>query len=94
MPRSSKKPPFIAKSILKQIIKYSKSGNKSAIIRTKARSSTIVPELIGITFGVYNGKDYIPVTINERMVPLKLGEFSPTRNFGGHSGDKKVTKKK
>jgi small subunit ribosomal protein S19 len=65
---------------------------RSEVIRTWSRRSTILPQFVGLTFGVYNGKKFIPVNVTEEMVGHKLGEFSPTRTFHGHSGDKKVSK--
>jgi small subunit ribosomal protein S19 len=65
---------------------------RSDVIRTWSRRSTILPQFVGLTFGVYNGKKFIPVNVTEEMVGHKLGEFSPTRTFHGHSGDKKVAK--
>jgi small subunit ribosomal protein S19 len=65
---------------------------RSEVIKTWSRRSTILPQFVGLTFGVYNGKKFIPVNVTEEMVGHKLGEFAPTRTFSGHSGDKKVSK--
>ena len=77
---------------IKKAEKVIGTGRKE-VIKTWSRRSTILPQFIGITFGVYNGQKFVPVTINENMVGHKLGEFSPTRTFKGHTADKKVTKK-
>jgi len=69
-------------------------GTKKEVIKTWSRRSTIFPEFVGHTFGVYNGKEFIPVYVTEDMVGHKLGEFSPTRKFGGHGNDKQANKKK
>jgi len=84
MTRSLKKGPFIDERLLKKLKKI-KSGEKT-IIKTWKRSATIVPEMIGYTFGVYNGKEFIPVFVTEEMVGHKLGEFSPTTKFAKHGG--------
>ncbi len=93
MARSVWKGPFVDGYLLKKIQKLIESG-KSNVIKTWSRRSTIIPDFVGFTFRVHNGKDFIPVTITEDMVNRKLGEFSPTRTFRGHSGaDKKVIRK-
>lgn len=84
MSRSLKKGPYVDAKLLKKIAKL-KSGDKT-IIKTWARASTIVPEMVGFTFGVYNGKEHISVFITEDMVGHKLGEFAPTRKFIKHGG--------
>ena len=84
MSRSLKKGPFVDEKLLKKVSKL-KIGDKT-IIKTWARASTIVPEMIGFTFGVHNGKIHIPVFVSEDMVGHKLGEFSPTRKFIRHGG--------
>lgn len=90
MSRSVKKGPFIEKSLYKKIVEVRKSGSKK-MIKTYSRCSTIIPEMVGTTISVYNGKSWIPVYITENLVGHKLGEFSPTRIFRGHAGsDKKV----
>jgi small subunit ribosomal protein S19 len=79
--------------LLKKADKVRTSGRKE-IIKTWSRRSTILPQFVGLTFGVHNGNKHIPVLVSEDMVGHKLGEFSPTRTFRGHSGDKKATVKK
>lgn len=84
MPRSLKKGPYIEDRLLKKLVGL-KSGSQ-AVIKTWSRRSTISPEMVGFTFGVHNGKDFIPVHVSEEMVGHKLGEFSPTRKFNKHGG--------
>lgn len=84
MTRSSKKGPYVDSKLLKKIGKLKSYGN--AIIKTWSRDSEISPQMVGFTFGVHNGKDFIPVTIIEEMVGHRLGEFSPTRKFVRHGG--------
>ncbi|MDR0383047.1 MAG: 30S ribosomal protein S19 [Spirochaetaceae bacterium] len=92
MSRSIKKGPFIEKSLYKKILEMSKSTERR-MVKTYSRCSTIIPEMVGITISVYNGKTWVPVYITENLVGHKLGEFSPTRIFRGHSGsDKKASK--
>jgi small subunit ribosomal protein S19 len=86
--RSIKKGPFIDDSLLEKVRRQENEGNKM-VIKTWSRRSTITPELIGFTFAVHNGKKFIPVFVTENMVGHKLGEFSPTRTFYSHSGDRK-----
>lgn len=88
MARSIKKGPFADKHLLKKVEK-SIAENSKKPIKTWSRRSTIFPDFIGITFQVHNGKDFINVFVTEDMVGHKLGEFSPTRKFGGHGDDKK-----
>ena len=88
MARSVKKGPFADASLLKKVDAMNAAGDKS-VIKTWSRRSTIFPEFIGHTFAVHNGKEFIPVYVTEDMVGHKLGEFSPTRKFGGHGSDKK-----
>lgn len=90
MARSLKKGPFIDDHLIKAVQKA--SGGK--VVKTWSRRSTIIPEFVGHTFAVHNGKKFIPVYVNENMVGHKLGEFAPTRTFHGHGEDKKVAKKK
>lgn len=91
MPRSLKKGPYIDKKLFKKVIKAKESGERKAI-KTWARSSTISPEFVGLTFAVHNGMKFIPVYITENMVGHKLGEFSPTRVFRAHGAHtEKVT---
>lgn len=92
MSRSIKKGPFIAKSLYQQVVDMQKGGEKR-MLKTYSRCSTIIPEMVGTTISVYNGKTWIPVYVTENLVGHKLGEFAPTRIFRGHSGtDKKVVK--
>lgn len=88
MSRSVKKGPFIAKSLYKKIVDQSKASKKQ-MIKTYSRTSTIIPEMVGLTISVYNGKTWVPVYVTENLVGHKLGEFAPTRMFRGHAGDKK-----
>lgn len=93
MSRSVKKGPFIEKSLYKKIIEASKQGDKK-VLKTYSRCSTIIPEMVGLTLSVYNGKSWVPVYVTENLVGHKLGEFSPTRVFRGHAGsDKKADRK-
>ena len=89
MPRSLKKGPYIAPALLKKVL-VTRNANSNKVIKTWSRRSTILPEMVGITFAVHNGKKFIPVFVSENMVGHKLGEFSPTRTFWGHAGDKKA----
>ena len=88
MPRSIKKGPFIDHFLAKQVQVATKDQSKK-VIKTWSRRSTIAPEMVGLTFAVHNGKKFIPVFVTENMVGHKLGEFSPTRTYHGHSGDRK-----
>ena len=88
MVRSLKKGPYVDEKLLKSIDKMTKSGKKK-VIKTWSRRSMITPEFVGHTFAVHNGNQFIPILINENMVGHKLGEFSPTRIFRMHSGDRK-----
>ncbi len=93
MSRSVKKGPFIEKSLYKKIIEASKAGDKK-VLKTFSRCSTIIPEMVGLTLSVHNGKSWVPVYVTENLVGHKLGEFSPTRVFRGHAGsDKKADRK-
>jgi small subunit ribosomal protein S19 len=87
--RSLKKGPYIDPSILKKINR-AQEGSGDKVIKTWSRRSTITPELVGLTIAVHNGKKFIPVFITEDMVGYKLGEFSPTRTFHSHAGDRKT----
>ena len=92
MSRSVKKGPFIAKSLFKNVNEMNRSGQKKPI-KTYSRCSTIIPEMVGNTISVHNGKTWIPVYITENLVGHKLGEFAPTRTFRKHANsDKKVGK--
>lgn len=94
MPRSNKKGPYVHHKLLKKV-ENEKEAGKGKIIRTWSRSSMITPDMIGMTFAVYNGRKFIPVYVSEHMVGHKLGEFSPTRTFHGHvAGDKKAKRMK
>jgi len=88
MSRSLKKPPFIHYKLAKRVGEAQTSGKKS-VIKTWSRASTITPDFVGLTVAVHNGKQFIPVYVTENMVGHKLGEFSPTRKFTGHSGNRK-----
>ena len=88
MPRSLKKGPFIDNSLLKKV-NEAQASRSNQVIKTWSRRSTIVPEMVGITLAVHNGRKFIPVFISENMVGHKLGEFSPTRTFYGHASGKK-----
>ncbi len=88
MSRSLKKGAFIDEHLAKKVEAVI-AASKKEVIKTRSRRSTIYPNFIGLTFAVHNGKTFIPVYVTEDMVGHKLGEFSPTRNFGGHGDDKK-----
>jgi len=87
--RSVWKGPFVDGYLLKKAEKSRESGRKD-VIKTWSRRSTILPQFVGITFGVYNGHKFIPVLVTENMVGHKFGEFAPTRTFHGHAADKKA----
>ena len=89
MARSVWKGPYFDITLFKKV-KKSKEENSKSPIKTWSRRSTIIPDFVGVTLSVYNGKSFIPVYVTEDMVGHKLGEFSPTRVFKGHSGDKKA----
>jgi small subunit ribosomal protein S19 len=91
MPRSVKKGPYVDQNLLKRIEEMNASGNKR-VIKTWSRRSTIVPSMIGHTIAVHNGRTHIPIYISENMVGHKLGEFAPTRKFGGHAGQERTTR--
>ena len=84
MTRSLKKGPYLDEKLLKKV--QSLKAGDSQIIKTWSRATTITPEMVGFTFGVHNGKDFVPVKVTEDMVGHKLGEFSPTTKFGRHGG--------
>jgi len=92
MSRSVWKGPFVDGYLLKKA-EVAKKAARSTPIKTWSRRSTILPDFIGLTFQVHNGKTFVPVNISEEMVGHKLGEFAPTRTFQGHGGDKKVARK-
>ncbi|MCB0659910.1 MAG: 30S ribosomal protein S19 [Saprospiraceae bacterium] len=88
MARSIKKGPYVHHKLIEKVMKNSESTRKT-VIKTWSRASMIIPDMIGQTIAVHNGKTFIPVFVTENMVGHKLGEFSPTRTFKGHSGNKK-----
>ncbi len=88
MPRSLKKGPFVDGKLLKSV-QEAQGTRSSRVIKTWSRRSTIIPEMVGLTLAVHNGRKFVPVFISENMVGHKLGEFSPTRTFYGHAGDKR-----
>ncbi len=89
MARSVWKGPFVDGYLLRKAETARATGRKE-VIRTWSRRSTILPQFVGLTFGVYNGRKFVPVLVTENMVGHKLGEFSPTRTYFGHTADKKV----
>lgn len=93
MARSIKKGPFVDAHLVKKAEKAQSTGDKK-VIKTWSRRSTIVPELLGLTVAVHNGRKFLPVFISENMIGHKLGEFASTRTFVAHSGDKKTTEEK
>jgi small subunit ribosomal protein S19 len=94
MSRSLKKGPFIASHLLKKINGLDKSKKTDeVVVKTWSRSSTILPSMVGLVIGVYNGKQHVPVYVSEQMVGNKLGEFSPTRNFRSHVKSDKKTRR-
>jgi small subunit ribosomal protein S19 len=94
MPRATWKGPFVDGYLLKKAEKAGAPGSaRREVIKTWARRSTIMPQFVGVTFQVHNGKNFIPVLVNEDMVGHKFGEFAPTRTYTGHGTDKKVKKK-
>ena len=88
MPRSIKKGPFIDDHLLDKVREAEKSGSRK-VIKTWSRRSTILPEMVGLTIAVHNGRKFLPVFVTENMVGHKLGEFSPTRSYHGHAADRK-----
>ncbi|MBU0976428.1 MAG: 30S ribosomal protein S19 [Patescibacteria group bacterium] len=91
MSRSSKKGPFVDEKLLIKVMKANEEGSKKPI-RTWKRSTSISPEMVGVTFEVHNGRSFFPVFVTESMVGHKLGEFAPTRKFSGHSKKGKIAK--
>jgi small subunit ribosomal protein S19 len=89
MARSIKKGPFIDLHLLKKV-EAMNDANEKRVVKTWSRRSTIIPDMIGHTFAVHNGRKFIPVYVTENMIGHKLGEFAPTRTFHGHSGDRKA----
>jgi small subunit ribosomal protein S19 len=92
MARSVKKGPFVDEHLAKKVASMNESRQKQ-VIRTWSRRSTVTPDMVGHTFGVHNGRKFIPVFVSENMVGHKLGEFAPTRTFYAHSGDRKAEAK-
>ena len=93
MPRSLKKGPYIDPKLMKKVT-AAQENRSSRVIKTWSRRSTIVPEMVSLTLAVHNGRKFVPVFVSEDMVGHKLGEFSPTRTFYGHAGDRKSKLKK
>ena len=93
MPRSLKKGPFVDDHLMKKV-DAAVATNDRRVVKTWSRRSTVLPEMVGITFAVHNGKKFLPVFVTENMVGHKLGEFAPTRTFHGHAADKKNKAKK
>ncbi len=93
MPRSLKKGPFVDGHLMKKVEVAIETKDRK-VVKTWSRRSTILPEMVGLTFAVHNGKKFIPVFVTENMVGHKLGEFSPTRTYYGHAADKKTKAKK
>jgi len=88
MARSVKKGPFVDGHLVKKI-EVARETSNNRVIKTWSRRSTIIPEMIGLTFAVHNGKQFVPVYVTEQMIGHKLGEFSPTRTYRGHGADRK-----
>lgn len=89
MTRSVWKGPFVDRHLLKKV-EAARSDSKNTVIKTWSRRSTILPQFVGLTFGVHNGKKFIPVLVTDQMIGHKLGEFAPTRSYFGHGADKKA----
>jgi small subunit ribosomal protein S19 len=89
MARSVKKGPFVDQHLMTKVVDMQRQKSKK-IIKTWSRRSTVIPEMVGLTFSVHNGRKFVPVFVTENMVGHKLGEFSPTRTFIAHSGDRKT----
>lgn len=92
MSRSLKKGPFVDMKLYRKVQNMKQSGKRSPI-KTWSRATTIIPDMVGLNFSVYNGKTFVPMYVTDDMIGHKLGEFSPTRIFRGHAGDKKGKKK-
>lgn len=93
MARSLKKGPFVDTHLIEKVMALQdEKGKTSKVIKTWSRRSTVVPEMIGLTFAVHNGKKFIPVYVTDNMIGMKLGDFAMTRTFHGHGADKKVKK--
>ena len=93
MPRSVTKGPFVEERLLARVAQAQKSGDKR-VIKTWSRASVITPEMVGMTIAIHNGKQFLPVFVNENMVGHKLGEFAPTRTFKGHVKDDKKARRR
>jgi len=91
MPRSIKKGPFVDLHLQKKVEQANAGGSNRARIKTWSRRSMIIPDMVGMTISVHNGREHVPILISENMVGHKLGEFAPTRLFRGHSADRKTT---
>jgi small subunit ribosomal protein S19 len=89
MARSVKKGPFVDQHLMNKVLEAQRTKSKK-VLKTWSRRSTVLPEMVGVTFAVHNGKKFLPVFVTENMVGHKLGEFAPTRTFHGHSGDRKA----
>ena len=92
MARSLKKGPYVDEKLLRKVAEMNDSGKKK-VLKTWSRRSTKLPQFVGLTFGVYNGRKHIPVMVSEEMIEQKLGEYSPTRTYYGHAADKKAKRK-
>jgi len=92
MARSIKKGPFVDTSLMKKVVDMQRQKSKK-VLKTWSRRSTIIPEMLGLTFAVHNGQKHIPVLVSEDMVGHKFGEFAPTRTYYGHAADKKAKRK-
>jgi small subunit ribosomal protein S19 len=92
MSRSLKKGPFVDEHLLRKVEEANERGDKK-VIRTWSRRSTVIPEMVGLTIAVHDGRKHVPVYISESMVGHKLGEFAPTRTFRGHGGERAVIKR-
>lgn len=88
--RSVKKGPFVDPSLRKKVMAAREGAGAARVIKTWSRRSTVVPEMIGLTFAVHNGKTFMPVYVTEQMIGHKFGEFAPTRTFRGHAADRKA----
>lgn len=88
MPRSIKKGPFVDHHLIKKVLETEQSGSKKPI-KTWSRRSMVIPEMIGMTLAIHNGRQHVPVLVSDNMVGHKLGEFAPTRTYKGHQADKK-----
>ena len=93
MPRSLKKGPYIEPKLLRRVLTV-QDNRSNHVIKSWSRRSTIIPDMVGLTLAIHNGRKFVPVFVSENMVGHKLGEFSPTRTFYGHAGDKKSKLKK